>query len=51
MSSCPRCRRPIDETDCYCRHCGKDIHCLLQSGFLPLTCRLALFNHPVIFHD
>ena len=22
MSSCPRCRRPIDETDCYCRHCG-----------------------------
>lgn len=23
MSSCPRCRRPIDETDCYCRHCGR----------------------------
>ena len=23
MISCPRCRRPIDETDAYCRHCGR----------------------------
>lgn len=23
MPLCPRCRRPTDETDCYCRYCGR----------------------------
>ena len=25
MSPCPRCRRPVEETDCYCRYCGKPL--------------------------
>lgn len=25
MFTCPRCRQPIAETDCYCRHCGKTL--------------------------
>lgn len=31
MTSCPRCRRPVEETDCYCRHCGKPL--LPRMGF------------------
>ena len=22
---CPSCRQPVDDTDCYCRHCGKTL--------------------------
>ena len=25
MTTCKRCHHPIDETDCYCRHCGKTL--------------------------
>lgn len=25
MSLCPRCHGAIDETDCYCRHCGRPL--------------------------
>ncbi len=25
MLACSRCRQMIDETDCYCRHCGKTL--------------------------
>ena len=25
MNTCPRCHAQIDETDCYCRHCGKTL--------------------------
>ena len=24
-TTCPRCRRTIEENDCYCRHCGKTL--------------------------
>lgn len=35
MNNCPRCKNRIDETDHYCRHCGKS----LQPG------RGFLFSH------
>lgn len=22
---CPSCRQPVEETDCYCRHCGRTL--------------------------
>ncbi len=25
MLTCTRCHRPIEEADCYCRHCGKTL--------------------------
>ena len=25
MTVCPRCHTPTEETDCYCRHCGKTL--------------------------
>ena len=25
MNTCPRCHQPVEETDCYCRHCGKTL--------------------------
>ncbi len=31
MTTCPRCRQTIEETDCYCRYCGKPL--LPGTGF------------------
>ena len=25
MLTCSRCKQPIEEADCYCRHCGKTL--------------------------
>ena len=25
MNTCPRCQNPTDETDNYCRHCGRSL--------------------------
>ena len=38
MNPCPRCSNPIDETDNFCRHCGRSLK--PGTGFL--------FSHPGI---
>jgi len=40
--TCPSCRQAVDETDCYCRHCGRTLQPRMgfwysHSGILVLT--------------
>lgn len=49
MSACPRCRQPVDGTDCYCRRCGRALQPRLgfwydHGGILLLTLIVGPFS-------
>ena len=54
MSICRRCRQPIEETDCYCRHCGKSLKPRMgfwydHGGVLLLTLCAGPFSLPFVW--
>lgn len=49
MASCPRCRAAVEETDCYCRRCGRALQPRMgfwydNSGVLLLTLIVGPFS-------
>ncbi len=54
MNACPRCHSPVDETDNYCRACGRSLRpgtgfVFSHSGIILLALVLGPFVLPVVW--
>ncbi len=54
MLSCPRCGQPIEQTDCYCRRCGKALQpgrgfLFSHTGIILLALVLGPFALPLVW--
>ncbi len=54
MLTCRRCHQPVEETDCYCRHCGKTLQPRMgfwydHGGILLLTLIVGPFSLPCVW--
>ena len=54
MNTCPRCQNPTDETDNYCRHCGRSLKpgtgfLFSHTGIILLAFVLGPFSLPFVW--
>lgn len=54
MTACPRCRQTVDETDFYCRHCGRSLQpgrgfLFTHAGIIIMALILGPFALPLVW--